>query len=103
MPDNELMDGRGRKSVIFALGYEGTEINEFISRLTHNGITSLIDVCKIAISSKKGFPKTKLSEMMSSMGIDCYQMPELGIASSLRKLLDGSRPEIYSRYFYCYE
>ena len=55
MLDNELMDGRGRESVIFTLVYEGTEIDDFISKLTHNAITALIDVCKIAISRKKGF------------------------------------------------
>ena len=37
------------------------------------------------------------------MGIDYFHMPELGIASSLRKLLDGSRPETYSRLFDYYE
>jgi len=81
MPDNELMDGQRRKSVIFTLGYEGTEIGEFISKLTHNAKTALINVCKNSISRKKGFSKTKLSEKMRSMGIDYYHMPELGIAS----------------------
>ena len=97
------MDVQGHETVIFTVGYEGTEIDEFVSKLAQNAIAALIDVRKNAISRKRGFSKTKLSEKMISMGIEYYHMPELGIASSLRKHLDDSRPETYSRLFDYYE
>ena len=103
MLDNEHMDGKGHETVIFTVGYEGTEIEKFASKLTENAIVALIDVRKNAISRKKGFSKTKLSDKMRSIGIEYYHMPELGIPSSLRKQLNASLPESYSRLFDHYE
>ena len=97
------MDGKGHETVIFTVGYEGTEIEEFACKLTENAIAALIDVRKNAISRKKGFSKTKLSDKMRTIGIEYYHMPELGIPSSLRKQLNASQPETYSRLFDYYE
>ncbi len=102
MPDNEIMDGQSYKTVIFTLGYEGTEIEDFASKLAHPTIAALSDVRKNAISRKTGFFKN-LSKKMKNIGIQYYHMPELGIASSLRKQLDDSKPETYSNLFDYYE
>jgi uncharacterized protein (DUF488 family) len=97
------MNSKGHETVIFTVGYEGTEIEEFACKLTQNAIAALIDVRKNAISRKRGFSKTKLSDKMRTIGIEYYHMPELGIPSSLRKQLDASRPETYSSLFDYYE
>lgn len=103
MLNNEHMDDKGHGTVIFTLGYEGTEIEEFARKLTANAIVALIDVRKNAISRKKGFSKTKLSEKMRTIGIEYYHMPELGIPSSLRRQLNASLPETYYKLFEHYE
>jgi len=74
-----------------------------VSKLVHHAIAALIDVHRNAISRKKGFSKTKLSERMRNMGIEYDNMPELGIASSLIKQLDDPKPETYSNLFDYYE
>ena len=97
------MDSKGHEALIFTVGYEETEIEEFACKLTENAIVALVDVRKNAISRKKGFSKTKLSDKMRSIGVEYYHMPDLAIPSSLRKQLNATRPETYSRLFDYYE
>lgn len=90
-------------AVIFTIGYEGTQIEQFIEELIRNKILALIDVRKNAISRKKGFSKKRLSESMKAVGIEYIHMPELGIPSSLRRSLDVSQPETYAELFNYYD
>lgn len=97
------MDENAARTVIFTIGYEGTQIEQFTEELISNKVHALIDVRKNAISRKKGFSKKRLSEKMTAVGIEYIHMPELGIPSSLRKGLDVSRPETYADLFNYYD
>lgn len=97
------MDRAIPESVIYTIGYEGTQIDQLTKELVSKKILALIDVRKNAISRKKGFSKTRLSDEMQAAGIEYIHMPELGIPSSLRKELDVSRPQTYASLFDYYD
>ncbi|MEI2807424.1 MAG: DUF488 family protein [Albidovulum sp.] len=48
-------------SVLFTVGYEGTDIDRFVRTLKAVGVEKLADVQAVAVSRKAGFSKTKLA------------------------------------------
>lgn len=72
---------------LFGIGYEGLSIEEFFNRLYQHGVTILCDVRRVPFSHKKGFSKSKLSDIASAAGIIYKHLPELGIASHRRRNL----------------
>lgn len=65
-------------SVVFTVGYEGTDIDRFVATLATAGISRLADVRAVPISRKKGFSKLKLSERLASEGIEYRHFSHLG-------------------------
>ena len=97
------MDNMNGTSIIYTLGYEGLQIEQYVEKLKENSIRLLIDVRKNPISRKKGFSKTKLSKRLSEHGIEYLHLPNLGIDSSLRKKLNLEEPETYKELFNYYD
>jgi len=64
--------------MINTIGYEGSNIDDFISSISEAGVQILIDVRDRAQSRKKGFSKTALSEALNSAGIEYLHLRELG-------------------------
>lgn len=60
------------------IGYEGSNIDSFIHELLRSGVSVLVDVRQVAISRKKGFSKTALSEKLESVGIRYVHLRGLG-------------------------
>ncbi|OGF63674.1 MAG: hypothetical protein A2Y62_02170 [Candidatus Fischerbacteria bacterium RBG_13_37_8] len=75
------------KISLFTIGYEGKSIDYFLNQLMSNGIRLLIDVRNNPLSRKYGFSSKQLSKFCKYINIDYLHLPELGIASSLRKKL----------------
>lgn len=65
-------------SVIFTVGYEGTDIDRFVATLKAANIMQLADVRAVALSRKKGFSKTKLALRLSEEGIEYRHFVKLG-------------------------
>lgn len=65
-------------STIVGIGYEGQTLDAFISKIRLRGVETLVDVRLNAISRKRGFSKTALSEAVRAAGIEYVHMPELG-------------------------
>jgi uncharacterized protein (DUF488 family) len=65
-------------SVVYTVGYEGTDIDRFVATLKAVGITALVDVRAIAVSRKKGFSKNGLRERLQAEGIAYLHLVELG-------------------------
>jgi len=63
---------------ISTIGYEGTSIDRFIERLEVNRIQLIVDVRAVAVSRRKGFSKTKLSQSLSDRGIGYVHLRGLG-------------------------
>jgi uncharacterized protein (DUF488 family) len=60
------------------IGYENSEISDFIASVSEAGVDILVDVRDRAQSRKKGFSKTALSEALGEVGIEYLHLRELG-------------------------
>jgi uncharacterized protein (DUF488 family) len=65
-------------SVVFTVGYEGTDIDRFVRTLKAAGIEQLADVRAVAVSRKAGFSKTKLAARLVEEGIAYSHFVALG-------------------------
>lgn len=71
---------------LYTVGYEGLDIDDFVSFLARKKIKRIIDVRKNPISRKKGFSKNKLAAALAEKKIDYVHFPALGTPSAWRKL-----------------
>ena len=76
---------------MFTIGYEGRSLDDFLDVLAENKIEHLCDVRKNAISRKKGFSKTALTEALNAELIRYSHLPVFGIPSDERKAASGSK------------
>ena len=83
------------------IGYEGGSIEAYLNKLIKNQIRLLVDVRKNPISRKYGFSKNTMSSLLGKVGIDYIHIPELGILSADRKILNTQKD--YDRLFDRYE
>lgn len=65
-------------SGITGIGYEGETLDSFGRKLTAWNVSTLVDVRLNAISRKRGFAKTALSEGLRANGIKYVHLPALG-------------------------
>ncbi|MET3927767.1 DUF488 domain-containing protein [Devosia sp. 2618] len=65
-------------SVVYTVGYEGTDIDQFVATLKAVGVRRLADVRAIALSRKKGFSKKSLSARLEAEGIEYIHYVDLG-------------------------
>lgn len=86
-------------SVVFTVGYEGTDIDRFVGTLQAVGIKRLADVRALALSRKKGFSKTKLSERLSEVGIEYKHYRKLGDPKPGREAARAGKYEEFRRIY----
>jgi len=60
------------------IGYESSDLSDFITSVSEAGVEILVDVRDRAQSRKKGFSKTALSEALNKVGIEYLHLRELG-------------------------
>ena len=89
-----------QKPVLFTTGYEGRTPKELVTLLKQYGINQLVDVRELAISRKKGFAKTALSEILRENNIQYKHLPELGSPRKLRHELRKDKD--YEKFFKAY-
>jgi uncharacterized protein (DUF488 family) len=87
----------------YTIGYEGTTIETFIASLRAQRIAHLIDIREVALSRKKGFSKTALSEHLERAGVRYSHVRALGCPKAIRDRyrIDGNWSR-YSRAFAAY-
>jgi uncharacterized protein (DUF488 family) len=86
-------------TIVFTLGYEGTDIQRFVATLKAVGITCVADVRAVALSRKKGFSKSSLSSRLEAEGIEYLHFVELGDPKSGR---EAARAGLYKRFRHIY-
>lgn len=69
---------------VFTIGYEGLNINQFISLLKINKIDKLIDIRAVPVSRKPGFSKTALKNNLFDADLDYMHLVELGCPKIVR-------------------
>jgi uncharacterized protein (DUF488 family) len=101
MPDDGPTDSgeSSGMSVLYTIGYEGTDIDRFVSTLKAVGIKVLADVRAVAVSRKKGFSKTALRERLASEGIAYAHFVELGDPKTGRDAARAGRYEDFRRVY----
>jgi uncharacterized protein (DUF488 family) len=77
---------------IFTIGYEGLEINGFMSLLHKHNIQKVVDIRELPLSRKPGFSKKSLANVLILAGIEYQHMAELGCPRPVRDRyrLDGN-------------
>jgi uncharacterized protein (DUF488 family) len=88
-------------SGITTIGYEGKSLDRFLAELIRNKINMVIDVRRNPYSRKFGFQGYKLRDYLKKVDIEYLHIPELGIASELRR--DLKRTEDYLSLFADYK
>jgi len=73
-----MTESRQREKSIFTIGYEKSNIDDFVSRLADAEIEVLVDVRELPLSRKRGFSKNGLHAAVREMGIDYLHVKALG-------------------------
>jgi uncharacterized protein (DUF488 family) len=63
---------------LYTIGYEGTNLQSFITSLVLQEVRILADVRAVALSRKKGFSKSRLDAALEAVGIEYVHFRELG-------------------------
>lgn len=87
--------------MLFAIGYEGFSLENFLNRLIRLNVHTLVDVRRNAFSMKYGFSKAILEKACKGVGLNYVHIPELGIESAKRQTLETQKD--YDELFDDYE
>jgi len=87
-------------SIVYTIGYEGTDIQTFVSTLKVVGVKCLADVRAVALSRKKGFSKKALSARLEAEGIQYVHFVGLGDPKPGR---EAARAGYYQKFRDIYE
>jgi uncharacterized protein (DUF488 family) len=82
---------------LFTIGYEGLDIDSFVTQLKNNAIECLLDIREVPLSRKRGFSKTSLSERLNEENIHYVHLSELGSPKPIRHKLRANHD--YSGFF----
>lgn len=69
---------------VFTIGYEGLDIDAFMSLLIKHGIETVVDVREMPLSRKPGFSKKALAGVLNLSGFEYVHMVELGCPKPVR-------------------
>jgi len=76
---------------LYTIGYEGSDVDTFVSHLKDNAIDCLVDVREKPISRKKGFSKSVLAERLKKEDITYLHFKELGSPKPVRDRLKATK------------
>jgi uncharacterized protein (DUF488 family) len=69
---------------VFTIGYEGLNIDTFMSLLTMHNIETVVDIRELPLSRKPGFSKKALAGMLNLSGFEYVHMVDLGCPKPVR-------------------
>jgi len=81
-----------------SVGYQERNIDEFVELLVNNDVALLVDVRLNAISRKRGFSKTALSNALAEVGIGYRHERELGNPKDNREAFRQGHTSARNRY-----
>jgi len=86
-------------TVVYTIGYEGTDIERFVATLKTVGVKALADVRAVAISRKKGFSKSALRDRLEAEGIAYVHFVELGDPKPGREAAKAGKYDLFRRIY----
>jgi len=69
---------------VFTIGYEGLDIDDFMSLLVKHGVETVVDIRELPLSRKPGFSKKALANVLNLSGLEYVHMVELGCPRPVR-------------------
>lgn len=90
------------KPKIFTIGYEGADVDRFLTTLKDAGVMMLADVRAVALSHKRGFSKSALRDALESKGIGYRHFIKLGTPKEGRQAARAGDSALMKR-IYCDE
>ncbi|WP_243375592.1 DUF488 family protein [Microvirga solisilvae] len=90
------------KRQVFTIGYEGADVDRFLTTLKDAGVEALADVRAVALSRKRGFSKSALRDALASQDIGYEHFIKLGTPKEGRQAARAGDGELMRR-IYCDE
>jgi uncharacterized protein (DUF488 family) len=87
---------------LFTIGYEGADVDRFLTTLKDAGIATLADVRAVALSRKRGFSKSALRDSLAGQDIGYRHFRELGTPKEGRQAARAGDGALMRR-IYCEE
>ena len=72
--------------IIYTIGYEGLNIDSFMSLLRENGVETVVDIRELPLSRKPGFSKKVLASTLSASGFEYTHISDLGCPKPIRRV-----------------
>jgi uncharacterized protein (DUF488 family) len=69
---------------LYTIGYEGLDIDAFMSLLVENDIETIVDVREMPLSRKPGFSKKSLENLLNLSGREYVHLVDLGCPKPIR-------------------
>ena len=69
---------------VFTIGYEGLDIDAFMSLLAKHGIETVVDIRELPLSRKPGFSKKALDSVLNLSGLEYVHLVDLGCPKLVR-------------------
>ena len=69
---------------IYTIGYEGIDIDTFLSLLRKHDIETVVDVRELPLSRKPGFSKKTLADTLNLSGLEYVHQSDLGCPKLIR-------------------
>ncbi|RCX08638.1 DUF488 family protein [Extensimonas vulgaris] len=69
---------------VFTIGYEGLDIDAFMSLLAEHDIETVVDIRELPLSRKPGFSKKALASVLNLSGLEYVHMVDLGCPKPVR-------------------
>jgi uncharacterized protein (DUF488 family) len=69
---------------VYTIGYEGLDIDAFLSLLNKHGIETVVDIRELPISRKPGFSKKLLANFLNLSGFEYEHIAALGCPRPIR-------------------
>ena len=82
------------KPQVFTIGYEGADVDRFLTTLKDAGVATLADVRAVALSRKRGFSKSALRDALAHQGIGYEHFIKLGTPKEGRQAARAGAQEL---------
>jgi uncharacterized protein (DUF488 family) len=90
------------KLQVFTIGYEGADVDRFLTTLKDAGVATLADVRAVALSRKREFSKSALRDALAGQGIGYEHFIRLGTPKEGRQAARAGDGALMRR-IYCEE
>jgi uncharacterized protein (DUF488 family) len=89
-------------NTLYTIGYEGADVDRFLTTLKDAGVTTLADVRAVALSRKRGFSKSALRDALAGQDIGYQHFRNLGTPKEGRQAARAGDGALMRR-IYCDE